>query len=76
VVAGNITTQPKQGRWVVPMSSLSILLCLWFNANAWSSISVKDDVEQYENWFIIVHRDCGIHTEIKYRHYFIAKTAD
>jgi len=28
-VAGNITTQPKQGRRAVPMSSLSILLCLW-----------------------------------------------
>jgi hypothetical protein len=29
VEAGNITTQPKQGRWAVPMSSLSSILCLW-----------------------------------------------
>ncbi len=29
MVVGNITTQPKQGRQVVQMSSLSILLCLW-----------------------------------------------
>jgi hypothetical protein len=28
-VAGNNTTQPKQGWQVMPMSSLSILLCLW-----------------------------------------------
>ncbi len=27
-VADNITTQPKQGRWAMPMSSLSIILCL------------------------------------------------
>jgi len=29
VAAGDITTQPKQGRQAVPMSSLCILLCLW-----------------------------------------------
>jgi hypothetical protein len=29
VVAGDITTQPKQGRKAMPMSSLSILCCLW-----------------------------------------------
>ncbi len=28
-VAGDITTQPKQGRQAGPMSSLCILLCLW-----------------------------------------------
>ncbi len=27
---GDITTQPKQGRWARPMSSLCILLCLCF----------------------------------------------
>ncbi len=27
--AGDITTQPKQGRQAVPMSSLCIILCLW-----------------------------------------------
>ncbi len=30
-VAGDIITQPKQGRQAGPMSSLWILLCLWFN---------------------------------------------
>ena len=29
MVAGDITTQPEQGRLAVPMSSLCILLCLW-----------------------------------------------
>jgi hypothetical protein len=29
-VAGNITTQPKQGRQIVPKSSLSILICLLY----------------------------------------------
>jgi hypothetical protein len=29
-VAGDITTQPKQGRHAGPKSSLCILLCLWF----------------------------------------------
>jgi len=29
VVAGVLTTQPKQGRQAAPMSSLCILLCLW-----------------------------------------------
>ncbi len=29
VVAGDIATQPKQGRQAAPMSSLCILLCLW-----------------------------------------------
>ncbi len=29
MVAGSITTQPKQGRQAAPMSSLCILLCLW-----------------------------------------------
>jgi hypothetical protein len=29
-VAGNITTQPKQGWQARPISSLCILLCLWF----------------------------------------------
>ncbi len=28
-MAGDITTQPKQGRQAAPMSSLCILLCLW-----------------------------------------------
>jgi len=28
-VAGNITAQPKQGRWAAPISSQGILLCLW-----------------------------------------------
>jgi hypothetical protein len=28
-VAGDITTQPKQGRQAAPMSSLFILVCLW-----------------------------------------------
>ncbi len=26
-MAGNITTQPKQGRWATAMSSISMLLC-------------------------------------------------
>ncbi len=30
-MAVDITTQPKQGRWAVPISSLSILSCLWQN---------------------------------------------
>ncbi len=29
-MAGNITTQPKQGRQAASMSSLCILLCLWY----------------------------------------------
>jgi len=29
VVAGDITTLPKQGKRAVPISSLSILLCLY-----------------------------------------------
>jgi len=29
-VAGDITTQPNQGRQDIQMSSLSILFCLWF----------------------------------------------
>jgi hypothetical protein len=33
VAAGNITTQPKQGRQALPMSSLCILLCLCTNIN-------------------------------------------
>jgi len=31
-VAGDITTQPKQGRQTVQMSSLCILLCLWIQS--------------------------------------------
>ncbi len=30
MAAGDITTQPKQGRQAGPMSSLCILICLWF----------------------------------------------
>ncbi len=31
MVASDITTQPKQTMWAVPMSSPSILLHLWFD---------------------------------------------
>ncbi len=29
MIAGNITTQSKEARWAVPISSISIPLCLW-----------------------------------------------
>ncbi len=32
-MAGNITTQPKQGRQAAPLSSLCILICLWITYN-------------------------------------------
>jgi len=32
-MAGDVTTQPKQGRQAMPISSLCILLCLFFPFN-------------------------------------------
>ncbi len=52
MAAGVITAQPKQGRLAMPMSSLSILLCLGKNIAVGVKVLPRD------------HRDCSIHIEI------------
>ncbi len=48
MAAGDITTQPKQGRQAGPMSSLCILLCLWsnwFSAQAFNQLTFDQMIE-------------------------------
>jgi hypothetical protein len=52
-VAGDITTQPKQGRQAGPMSSLCILLCLWPNLIQNNLDVPKTCSNSFQNYLIL-----------------------
>jgi len=45
VAPHDITTQPNQGRWVMLMSSLSIILCLWSYSTQCHSGEIRSGLE-------------------------------
>ncbi len=48
-VAGDITTEPKQGRRAGPMSSLCILLCLWIRQQVILMKQIGDFFQAYSS---------------------------